>query len=115
MLFRSVMADNIVKYFDRNFTMINELAAEMRFVRSESKNNDDSLSGTTFCITGTFSQSRDALKAKLESKGAKFVSSVSKNLNILFAGSSAGSKLTKAQSLGIKIADEQELLKMIGD
>ncbi len=90
------------------------LPIEMNFIVEE-KSVDNSLSGLKFCITGTFSQSRDELKAILESKGAKFISSVSKNLDVLFVGDKAGSKLAKAQQLGIKIADENELMKLLGD
>lgn len=90
------------------------LPIEMNFIVEE-KSADNSLSGLKFCITGTFSQSRDELKAILESKGAKFISSVSKNLDVLFVGDKAGSKLAKAQQLGIKIADENELMKILGD
>lgn len=90
------------------------LPIEMNFIVEE-KSADNSLSGLKFCITGTFSQSRDELKAILESKGAKFISSVSKNLDVLFIGDKAGSKLAKAQQLGIKIADENELMKILGD
>lgn len=90
------------------------LPIEMNFIVEE-KSVDNSLSGLKFCITGMFSQSRDELKAILESKGAKFISSVSKNLDVLFIGDKAGSKLAKAQQLGIKIADENELMKILGD
>jgi DNA ligase (NAD+) len=89
-----------------------ELANEMAFIIPE-KSSDTSLSNLTFCITGSFSQPRDALKSALEARGARFVSSVSKNLGILFAGDKAGSKLTKAQQLGVRVADEEELLKML--
>lgn len=87
---------------------------ELNFIVEE-KNVDNSLSGLKFCITGTFSQPRDELKAMLESKGAKFISSVSKNLDVLFAGDKAGSKLAKAQQLGVKVADENELMKILGN
>ena len=88
------------------------LADEMNFIVEE-KSTDSSLDGLKFCITGSFSQSRDELKKQLENRGAKFVSSVSKNLDVLFAGDKAGSKLTKAQQLGVKVADENELIKML--
>ena len=107
------MAKNINEFFDNNFKRVFGLAKELNFVKSEEAQTNSSLSGLKFCITGSFSQSRDELKKKLESKGAKFVSSVSKNLDILFAGEKAGSKLTKAQSLGVKIAYEDELMKML--
>ena len=106
------MAKNINEFFDNNFSSVFELAKEFNFIKSE-QNSDNSLKGLKFCITGSFSQSRDDLKKQLESKGAKFVSSVSKNLDVLFAGEKAGSKLTKAQQLGVRVANEEELMKML--
>jgi DNA ligase (NAD+) len=114
--FGQVMADNMNTYLHDNFEMINELALEMRFLKHECKQiADSSLSGIRFCITGSFSQSRDVLKQKLEEKGAKFVSGVSKNLDVLYCGDKAGSKLTKAQSLGVRVAYEDELMKDLGE
>ena len=108
-------AHNITKYFTDNIDEINALASEMRFSKRESKGVvDNPLSGLRFCITGSFSQSRDALKERLEGKGAKFVSGVSKNLDVLFCGEKAGSKLAKAQSLGVKVAYEDELMELLG-
>ena len=111
--FGPTMAQNLDSYLDEWWREVNDLAAEMNFIVEE-KSTDNSLEGLKFCITGSFSQSRDGLKKQLESRGAKFVSSVSKNLDILFAGDKAGSKLTKAQQLGVRIADESELMKMLG-
>lgn len=111
--FGSVMAESINKYLYDNFEDINELADEMNFVLPE-EHNDNSLEGLKFCITGSFSQPRDSLKKALEMKGAKFISSVSKNLDILFAGEKAGSKLIKAQQLGVRVANEEELMDMLG-
>lgn len=114
--FGQVMADSMNTYLHDNLEMINELAAEMRFVKRECKEAaNNSLDGLKFCITGSFSQSRDKLKEQLEAKGAKFVSGISKNLDVLFCGEKAGSKLTKAQNLGVKIAYEDELMKMLED
>lgn len=112
--FGQVMSDSMNEYFSEYFEDVDYLSMEMHFIVPE-QNNDTSLNNLKFCITGSFSQSRDELRKKLEDKGAKFVSSVSKNLDILFAGEKSGSKLTKAQSLGVKIADEAELLRMIGE
>ena len=96
--------------------MVELLPLEMHFIVEEKKEiKDNPLNGIKFCITGSFSQSRDKLKEQLEAKGAKFVSGVSKNLDILFCGEKAGSKLTKAQSLGIKVTYEDELMKLLGD
>ena len=112
--FGEIMASNIEEYLLNNVNEVESLATEMNFIAPE-KSNDNSLDGLKFCITGSFSRSRDDYKKALEARGAKFVSSVSKNLDVLFAGDKAGSKLTKAQSLGIKIANELELQKIIGE
>lgn len=111
--FGSVMADNIKDYLNKHCKEINELAKEMNFIVEE-KSTNCSLEGLKFCITGSFSQSRDGLKKALEDRGAKFVSSISKNIDILFAGEKAGSKLTKAQQLGVRVANEEELMSMLG-
>ena len=113
--FGETMMCNIHDFAAENRDMIADLMAEMNFILPEEyHSNDTSLSGLKFCITGSFSQSRDELKKRLEAKGAKFVSSVSKNLDVLFAGEKAGSKLTKAQQLGVKVANEEELMNMLG-
>ena len=111
--FGEVMAESLNNYLHDNLEDIEALAREMNFETYHS--NDTTLNGLKFCISGTFSQSRDVLKQKLEAKGAKFVSSVSKNLDVLFAGAKAGSKLAKARQLGVKVADEDELMKMLGE
>lgn len=103
-------------FMKENFTEICELAKEFNFIVPQKVEvKDNALNGIKFCITGSFSQSRDKLKEQLETKGAKFVSSVSKNLDILFCGEKAGSKLTKAQSLGVRVVYEGELMKMLED
>lgn len=112
--FGEIMNNNIYDYMRENFEMVEDLAAEMNFIVEE-KSTDNSLDGLKFCITGSFSQSRDSLRKDLEDRGAKFISSVSKNLDILFAGEKAGSKLTKAQQLGVLVANEEELMKMLGE
>ncbi|GAB4143758.1 MAG: hypothetical protein OHK0017_01520 [Patescibacteria group bacterium] len=69
------------------------------------------LSNETICITGTFDISRTEIASKLEELGAKVVDTVSKATTILLVGEKAGSKLEKAQKLGIKIlSDYQQLL-----
>lgn len=112
--FGEVASKSLDEYFDKNAKMIRELADEMSFI-IPAKKTDSSLSGIKFCITGSFSQPRDELKKRLEAKGAKFVSSVSKNLDMLFCGEKAGSKLTKAKQLGVRVVDETELMKMLGE
>lgn len=110
--FGSTMAKSIEEYFYFNISDVEELADEMDFI-FEQKSTNNSLNGLKFCITGSFSKSRDELKKALEDRGAKFVSSVSKNLDVLFCGDKSGSKLTKAQQLGVRIANEEELMNMI--
>lgn len=112
--FGVVMSESLDDYLCEHIDEVQAVAEEMHFIIPE-KSNDDSLSGLKFCITGSFSQPRDELKKRLEAKGAKFVSSVSKNLDVLFVGDKAGSKLTKAQQLGIRVAGEDELMKMLGE
>ena len=110
--FGAVMSEGLEDYLDKNLNIVQELAKEMSFIIEE-KSTDNSLEGLKFCITGSFSQPRDSLKKLLETRGAKFISSVSKNLDILFAGEKAGSKLTKAQQLDIRVANEEELMNML--
>jgi DNA ligase (NAD+) len=110
--FGQVMSDSLNSYFNENLADVAYLSMGMRFVAPE-MNTNNSLDGLKFCITGSFSRSRDELKAELERRGAKFVSSVSKNLDVLFCGEKAGSKLTKAQQLGVRVADENELMEML--
>lgn len=112
--FGETMMNSMHTFAAENRDMIVDLMAEMNFIISE-KSNDNSLEGLKFCITGSFSQPRDSLKKQLEDRGARFVSSVSKNLDILFAGEKAGSKLTKAQQLGVRVSNEEELMKMLED
>jgi DNA ligase (NAD+) len=114
--FGTVMANSLNEYLKENYDDVMILAGEFDFIMpTKAEIKDNPLNGIKFCITGSFSQSRDKLKEQLESKGAKFVSSVSKNLDILFCGEKAGSKLTKAQGFGVRIIYEDELMKMIGD
>ncbi len=71
------------------------------------------LSGNTFCVTGTLKRPRKEIVLLIKSNGGKIVSSVSKNLNYLVAGESAGSKLEKATNLGVKIISEARLNEML--
>ena len=73
------------------------------------------LSGKTFVITGTLpTLGRDEAKDRLEAAGAKVAGSVSKKTDYLVAGAEAGSKLVKAQELGIAVIDEAQLLNLLG-
>ena len=83
-------------------------------IYSESKPlSNGSLSGNTFCITGTLTRSRKEIALLIKSNGGKVVASVSKNLNYLLAGESAGSKLENAISLGVQVISESQLNEML--
>ena len=74
------------------------------------------LDGQTVVLTGTLSgMSRDEAKARLESLGAKVAGSVSKKTSFVVAGEAAGSKLDKAQELGVEIWDEAKLLELLSE
>ena len=73
------------------------------------------LSGQTIVLTGTLpTLARDAAKAMIEAAGGKVAGSVSKKTNFVVAGEEAGSKLDKAQALGVRVIGEAELLAMLG-
>lgn len=72
------------------------------------------VAGKTFVLTGTLpGLSRDDAKARIEAAGGKVTGSVSKKTDFVVAGSDAGSKLDKAQALGIRIIDEQQLIALL--
>ncbi len=74
------------------------------------------LDGQTWVITGALdSMARDEAKAKLQALGAKVSGSISAKTTALLAGDKAGSKLTKAEKLGVKIVGEEEFLAMVGE
>ena len=88
-------------------------AAGVDFTSHEEK-RDDRFAGLTFVLTGTLSDfTRDEASAIIESFGGKASSSVSKKTSYVVAGENAGSKLTKAEGLGIKIISEADFAEMI--
>lgn len=90
---------------------LKELGLNMKY---ESKKVSDKLSGLTFVITGTLpTLKRDQAKEMIEQRGGKCSGSVSKKTNYVLAGEEAGSKLTKANELGITVISEEQFLKMI--
>lgn len=76
----------------------------------------DKLAGLTFVITGTLpNMTRDEAKTLIEQNGGKCSGSVSKKTSYVLAGEEAGSKLTKAQQLGVAVISQQQLIEMIGE
>lgn len=116
--FGAVMSDAINDFFadDENkaefVLVLNQLDLEKQVVNQSCANS--TFAGKTIVVTGSLVHfTRDTINAKIEEVGAKAGSSVSKNTDYLIAGEKAGSKLAKAQSLGVKILTEEEFLKMI--
>lgn len=77
---------------------------------------DSPFAGKTVVLTGSLSQlSRDDAKARLVALGAKVAGSVSTKTDLVIAGEAAGSKLAKAQELGIEVIDEAEMMRLLGE
>lgn len=112
----AVTAGFLVDWFQnpQSQDLISKLrTAGVSFASREEK-RDDRFAGLTFVLTGTLSRfTRDEASAIIESFGGKASSSVSKKTSYVLAGENAGSKLTKAESLGIKIISEEEFEAMI--
>ena len=80
----------------------------------EESNTSNKFLGLTFVLTGTLpTMSRDEASKLIEAAGGKTSSSVSKKTNYVLAGSDAGSKLKKANELGVKVIDEETFLEML--
>lgn len=75
--------------------------------------DEQTLAGVTVVITGTLSVPRNEVKERLEAHGATVTGSVSKRTTVLVAGSDAGSKLDKAQALGVRVIGEEELEELL--
>ncbi|MES2310130.1 MAG: NAD-dependent DNA ligase LigA [Verrucomicrobiota bacterium] len=115
----AVMAASIVDYFQNpdNQKRIEQLRAAGLNFGSESDNTgattSTQLAGMTFVITGTLSTPRESIADQIRLAGGKVSGSVSKKTSYLIAGESAGSKLTDAQKLGVKILTENDFQKLL--
>ncbi len=113
----AIMAESVADYFSLDATraLIDELRSlgvEMKPLQAKKK--EGIFLGKTFVLTGTLpTMSRKEASVLIEQNGGKTSSSVSKKTDYVLAGEEAGSKLTKAQSLGITIISEADLLNMI--
>lgn len=111
-------ADCILDFFAReeNRAIMDKLrAAGVNMAMPEEKAASSVLAGMTLVVTGTLpTLGRKEVTELIEKNGGKCAGSVSKKTDLVVAGEAAGSKLTKAQELGIKVIDEAELLRMIG-
>lgn len=114
--FGEIMTRSVIEYFSLPQTKeyINRLKSYGVSTSEISANKSTSLAGYTFVITGTLpSLSRDEATELIERNGGRVASSVSGNADYLLAGESAGSKLAKAQKLGITVINEDDLYEML--
>lgn len=114
--FGKIMAKSVYDYFrhEQSIELINRLKELGLNMKSLVEITDERFKGMTFVLTGTLSmfKRREASKI-IESLGGKTSSSVSKKTSYVLAGEEAGSKLVKAQSLGVTVISEQEFADMI--
>lgn len=113
-----VIAKSIVDYFsdEKNINLINrlkELNLNMRYLGEEVNTSNENINGKTFVITGTLSRPRDEIKEEIEGLGGNVTGSVTKKTDYVIAGEKAGSKLTKANELGIRVLTEEEYNNML--
>ncbi len=111
------IAKNIYEFFhnEHNLKTLDEFKTYGFEFNNSIQIRTDELAGKTFVLTGTLqSMTRDEASDIIKSKGGKTSSSVSKKTSYVIAGESAGSKLDKAQNLGVIILNETEFLKMVG-
>jgi DNA ligase (NAD+) len=96
-------------------SLITDLTSHL-LISSEKAASIGVFSGKNFCITGSLTQPRKQIQERIKKAGGKIVSSVGANLDILIAGEKAGSKLAKAESLGVEVWSEEKLdLKLNGE
>ena len=115
--FGKITAECVVNWFShpQNRALCDRLKAAGLHTCAVAAPTDDKLRGLSFVLTGTLpTMSRDEASALIKAAGGKVVGSVSSKTSYVVAGEAAGSKLTKAQNLGINIIDEAGLLAMLG-
>lgn len=114
-----VVASSVEAFFrePHNRTVIEALVrAGVTWPAVETRRTDSAVAGKTFVLTGTLPNlTRDEAKDRLIAAGAKVSGSVSRKTDFVVAGAEAGSKLEKAESLGVRVIDEATLLAMLAD
>jgi DNA ligase (NAD+) len=115
------IAESIVQFFHdkENRRIINRLADLGVNIEGSAEKEQEklpqTLAGKTFVITGTLSMERGELERMIKARGGKPTSSVSKKTDYLVLGENPGSKLQKAEELGITIIDEDQLKALLGN
>ena len=114
----TAVADALLEFFDENHNReaLAALSEEVRVLPLEAIDTSATpVAGKTVVFTGTLEKmTRSEAKARAEASGAKVAGSVSKKTDIVIAGPGAGSKLTKAQDLGVEVMSEDDWLALIG-
>jgi DNA ligase (NAD+) len=114
------VAESVFRWFhnEKNLQLIERLQAagvKTEVDAGQTAGLDERFVGKTFVLTGKLEGfTRDEAARLIEQRGGRVASSVSKKTDFVIAGSDAGSKLTKAESLGVKVLNEEEFKKMIG-
>lgn len=103
----------ILKHWSTNRQFVRDIMEDQRYEKPEEKVMGGNLMGKSFCFTGKISQPRKVYEQMVKDNGGE-VKSVSKNLDYLVVGEKAGSKLDKAQKLGVTILDEAQFNSMVG-
>jgi len=112
-----VLAKSIYEYFhdSTNLKVIDKLIAAGINPKQKQTKQSDKLAGKTFVVTGTLENfSRAEIEQTIKQNGGKVSSSISKKTDFVLAGTEPGSKLDKAQQLGVKVINEKQFLQMIG-
>ena len=114
--FGQITADCVVNFFShpQNRDLCRRLAAAGLNTEPQHRPRDDFFNGLTFVLTGTLpTMTRDEASEKIRMAGGKTAGSVSSKTSFVVAGEAAGSKLTKANQLGVPVIDEAALLSML--
>src|SRR5580693_4187617 len=111
------IANSIIEFFREpsNRKLIERLRASGLTFTGKKKERGTKLAGKTFVLTGTLTRPRDAVKKTLEDAGGRVAGSVSKKTDYVVAGADAGSKLDKANELGVRVISEKEMEKLLQD
>lgn len=115
--FGEITADCVLDFFShpQNVQLCQKLISHGLLTEAVAAPTGDRLAGLTFVLTGTLpTMSRDEAAALIKAAGGKVSGSVSSKTSYVVAGDAAGSKLTKAQALGVTVIDEEKLLEMLG-
>ncbi len=113
----ALVAQGVIDFFseDHNRAAVDRLLAEVTPQRAQVANTTSPIAGKTVVFTGTLeTMTRDEAKARAQSFGAKVSGSISAKTDYLVAGPGAGSKLKKAEDLGVKVLTEEEWADMVG-